>query len=134
MSDSQLIGRGWHFPPRFITPGAGPVMVDGIEDIRQSLHILMGTALGERIMQPGFGTPIAEYQFTSLDYDSLSMLSERMTDAIDRLEPRINLEKVDVDASEGAEGVLKINVVYVIRSTNARDNDVYPFYLQEQRT
>ena len=134
MSDSQLTGRGWHFPPRFITPGSGPEMVDGEEDIRQSLRILMGTALGERIMRPGFGTPIAEYQFTSLDYDSLSMLSERMTDAIDRLEPRINLERVDVDASEGAEGMLKINVVYVIRSTNARDNYVYPFYLQEQRT
>lgn len=134
MSESQLIGRGWHYPPRFNKPGLGPEMVDGVEEIRQSLHILIGTSLGERTMRPEFGTPLAEYQFASLDYDSLSMLSERMTDAIDRLEPRINLERVDVDASEGASGLLKINVVYVIRSTNTRDNLVYPFYLQEQTT
>ena len=134
MSDSQLVGRGWHFPPRFASPGNGPVMVEGDEDIRQSLSILIGTSLGERVMRSGFGTPIADFQFTSLDYDSLSMLSERMTDAIDRLEPRINLERVDVDATDGAEGLLKISVVYIIRSTNARDNFVYPFYLQEQST
>ncbi|MET4696913.1 GPW/gp25 family protein [Endozoicomonas lisbonensis] len=134
MSESQLTGRGWHFPPYFSSPANGPMMVEAEEEIRQSLRILIGTALGERIMRPGFGTPLAEFQFTSLDYDSLSMLSERMSDAIDRLEPRINLKRVDVDASNGADGLLTINVVYMIRDTNARDNLVYPFYLQEQRT
>ena len=134
MSDSQLVGRGWHFPPRFAAPGTGPLMVEGAEDIRQSLNILIGTALGERTMRPGFGTPIADFQFTSLDYDSLSMLSERMTDAIDRLEPRINLERVDIDATDGSDGIIRISVAYVIRDTNARDNYVYPFYLQERQS
>ncbi len=46
------------------------------------------------------------------------------------LESRIQVERVDVKES-GTEGVLNIEVIFKVRSTNSRYNLVYPFYLEE---
>jgi len=134
MSDSQLTGRGWSFPPVFSNPALGPAMVEGDEDIRQALRILIDTRLGERAMRPEFGSPLADFMFSELDADSVSLLSERLADVIVRYEPRIDLESVDVDDSEGPDGILNVQIHYTIRETNTRDNLVYPFYLLENTT
>ena len=49
--DASFLGRGWSFPPEFGPGGAEVAMVAGEEDIAQSLSILFGTALGERVMR-----------------------------------------------------------------------------------
>ena len=45
-------------------------------------------------------------------------------------EPRVDVKNVNVMESEKKE-VLKVEVVYVVRSTNSRMNLVFPFYLNE---
>ena len=53
--DKSFLGRGWAFPPEFLeTSGRGEVkMVEAVDDINQSLEILLATSLGERVLQPG---------------------------------------------------------------------------------
>ena len=61
--EKAFLGRGWAFPPTFekvTSPGDGTTdgrvaMVSQEEDINQSLHILLSTSLGERVLQPEYG-------------------------------------------------------------------------------
>ena len=46
--DQGFLGRGWSFPPRFLAAGAEVGMVAGVDDVHQSLQILLTTRLGER--------------------------------------------------------------------------------------
>ncbi len=131
MSDKQLAGRGWAFPVQFHPPGQGPMMVEGDEEIRQALEILITTALGERAMRPGWGSPLPDFLFTELEHNSLALLSEKLSNTLINHEPRINLEAVEIDDSGAGDGLLLLNIRYVLRETNARDNLVYPFYLLE---
>lgn len=131
MSDSQLIGQGWAFPVQFYGPGQGPVMVTGNEEIQQALRILMGTALGERAMRPDWGSPLPDFLFGELDTDTVSLLSEKIANTVLNNERRIDLHSVDVDDSQGPEGLLNIQLSYTIRETNTRENMVYPFYVRE---
>lgn len=133
MSTNPIIGQGWGFPVLFQSPDLGVNLVSGHEDIRQSLHILLGTALGERAMRPEWGSVLASYLFMEMTTDNLSYLSEQVADAINRNERRIELHGVDVDTSMATAGMLLIQINYTVRATNTRDNMVYPFYLQENR-
>ena len=53
--DSSFLGRGWGFPPTFDNQGRSLRMVEAEQDISQSLHILLSTRVGERVMRPTFG-------------------------------------------------------------------------------
>jgi len=46
-------------------------------------------------------------------------------------EPRIDAKKIQIDPADELNGVLLINIDYIIRSTNSRRNMVYPFYKEE---
>jgi len=50
--------------------------------------------------------------------------------AIERCEPRIDVERVDVLPGPDAHGVLPIDIAYRVRATNTVDNFVYPFYVE----
>ena len=51
-NEPAFLGRGWSFPPSFDHTTGQIRLVEGIEDINQSLEILLSTSLGERVMQP----------------------------------------------------------------------------------
>ena len=56
MSDgNSFLGTGWSFPPSFAASGGDVHVVSGVEDIEQSLAILLSTQRGERVMRDGFG-------------------------------------------------------------------------------
>ena len=55
-TEKEIIGTGWAFPPQFDPDTNTTVMAAGVEDINQSLYILFTTELGERVMQPNYGT------------------------------------------------------------------------------
>ena len=45
--------------------------------------------------------------------------------------PRIELETVRLDESREHEGVVLIEIIYRVKSTNSRFNFVYPYYRLE---
>lgn len=129
--EASFLGTGWAFPPGFTTGGAGVEMVSGAEDVEQSLHVLLSTRPGERVMQEPFGCDLASLQFEEVDQSFVNTLDRLVTDAILRYEPRVRLDRVDVEQSETGGMTLTISVHYTIRSTNSRYNLVFPFYLDE---
>jgi phage baseplate assembly protein W len=129
--DTAFLGTGWSFPPSFANPGAGVTMLKGEDDIQSSLQVLLSTRLGERVMQPLFGCNLDVMLFDLLDTTLTTEIKNLVERAILYFEPRIDLEKVEIDSQDYLNGLVLITVSYIIRSTNTRGNLVYPFYLSE---
>lgn len=127
----EFLGRGWAFPVR-LDPKSGSVAIAEFEDdVRQSIRIILGTAPGERVMRPDFGCGIYEMGFEVIDSASLTRITNLVTDALTRYEPRIELTDVNVDPYQAAEGRMEVSVTYRVRLTNQVGNLVYPFYFRE---
>lgn len=126
----EFIGTGWSFPPAFDNVGGNMEMVTGVQDISESLHILLSTSLGERIMRPDYGCNLKDYVFDPMNVSMEAYIKKLVEDAIIYFEPRITLEKVSVDFIE-TEGVMWIKVDFRVDATNSRANYVYPYYIKE---
>lgn len=129
--DKTFLGRGWSFPPTFNGYNGTIEMIDGEADIKSSLEILLSTKLGERVMLPNYGCNLDHLVFESMNLTMLTYLKDLVENAIIYHEPRIDLEKVMIDDSKQNEGILLIEILFRIRTTNSRSNYVYPFYINE---
>jgi len=127
----DYLGRGWSFPPDFTVAAAGVAMLQEDADVASSLEILLSTTPGERVMQPRYGCNLSELMFESLDTRMKTLMADKVESAILYYEPRIKLESVNLDDSMEADGVVLIQVVYTVKSTNSRFNFVFPYYKDE---
>jgi phage baseplate assembly protein W len=136
--DRAFLGRGWSFPPTFDPPtferkARRVQMLEHEADIVSSLHILLSTARGERIMVPQYGCNMDELVFENLDTRMRTLMADKIESAILYHEPRIDLERVQVDDDPDAEleGRVLIGVIYRVKETNSRFNFVFPYYRDE---
>jgi phage baseplate assembly protein W len=127
----DFLGRGWSFPPDFTGPVTGVTMLQDDADVASSLQILLSTTPGERVMQPLYGCNMTELVFESLDTRMKTLMTDKVESAILYFEPRVTLQSVKLDDSRTIDGVVLIQVIYVVKSTNSRFNFVYPYYIQE---
>jgi uncharacterized protein len=125
---NEFIGVGWRFP---ILPDetGGLGYVGGDANVEQSLHILLLTALGERVMRADFGTRASRLVFAPGSVQYLSLLETTVRDAIIEWEPRVELENVQAEALPEDETQVTVSISYRVRRTNTRNNLVFPFYL-----
>jgi phage baseplate assembly protein W len=130
-NDDAFLGRGWSFPPTFDRKAQGVKMVSGEKDVQESLQILLSTKIGERVMQPAFGSNLDDLLFESITTTFLTLIQTQIERAIIFYEPRIRINKVNILIDDIQEGLILIELDYTIRTTNARNNLVYPYYLNE---
>ena len=126
----DFLGTGWAFPPEFNKDKASVEMSSDEDDIKSSLQILLSTTLGERILQPTYGCNLRDYLFEPIDTSMKTFLTDLITKAILYFEPRILLEKTEINV-KNEEGYVQFLLTYTIKTTNSRYNFVYPFYLNE---
>lgn len=129
-SKDDIIGTGWSFPPQFDYDRATLTLSTGTDDIHESLFIIFTTALGERVMQPKFGCSLDSMLMEPMNTSTLGYIQHLLETAILYHEPRIDAESINLDV-ESSPGELRIEVVYTVRGTNSRFNQVFPFYLVE---
>lgn len=112
MSDNltDIYGRGWSFPPTFSDKGVA--MIEGAEDVFQSLHIIFRTQPGERILNEEFGCDLNRYVFSNITNELLSNIEMQINDCILRHEPRVNITDITFDSSNMKDGILTIDVSY----------------------
>ena len=125
------LGRGWSFPPSFNRSVAGVEMLEEEADIVSSLEVLLTTVRGERVMLPQYGCNMDELVFESLDARMKTLMADNVKSAILYHEPRIELENVRLGESLELEGIVLIEVVYRVKTTNSRFNFVFPYYASE---
>jgi len=131
MSDNDFIGIGWSFPPEFNNAIPGVETTTDSVDIEKSLHILLTTRPGERVMQPKFGCHMEDLLFEPLNTGTKTLAKDRIKTAILYFEPRIEVQSIDLDDSRQNEGVIVISIEYIISNTNNRFNFVFPYYTSE---
>lgn len=129
--NSSFLGSGWCFPPEFSMDSGDIRMVEGKEDIEQSLMILLSTRPGERVMQPDFGCGIHTMVFEEINLTTVTEMKYLIEQAVLYFEPRIELEDISVDTSDMLNGRLLLQLDYTIITTNRRSNMVYPFFIME---
>ena len=132
LSEKDLfLGNGWSFPPTFSKAYKGVKMTSGIEDIESSLHILLSTRLGERVMQHKYGCNLDVLLFEPMNTSLKTYVKDLIQKSIMHFEPRIKVENISIQTDTDNDGLLLIGVDYMVRATNSRQNFVYPFYKNE---
>jgi phage baseplate assembly protein W len=125
---AEFVGAGWAFPLRLDSTGR-VALVTADREIEEAIRLVLGTAPGERPMRPEFGSRISELVFAPADATTAGQLAFESRVALERWEPRIDVEDVEVTFDSREEGKLYIDVRYSLRGTNDPRNLVFPFYL-----
>lgn len=131
---NSFLGTGWAFPPAFDSDTGSVVLVSDVQDINESLNILLSTSLGERVMVPKYGCDLHDYLFEPLNSSLIGFIRDRVENSLIVYEPRINVESIDVTREDSFEligGKFTISIEYTIPGTNSRFNYVYDYYLNE---
>ncbi len=123
---SDFIGNGWAFPAA-ISRGGTVRLVSGVEEVDAAIRMILSTVPGERVMRPEFGCAMWDMLFAPLTAGTLGLIEQAVREALERWEPRIELESVAATGDQAA-GAVHILVAYRIRSTNDVRNLVFPFY------
>ena len=123
---TDFIGRGFPFPLSIDERGSMS-LVGGTEALEKSIALVISTAPGERPFRPAFGCRIWELMFEPINSNTVGLMEMYVQEALAMWEPRIDVEEVLVEPSE-RDGMVDINITYVVRSTNDRRNLVHPFY------
>lgn len=122
------LGTGLAFPLGLDERGAVKLAHDE-DDVEQAIGIVLGTALGERPMRPEFGCAVHDLVFAAIDALTLGQVENAVRVALDRWEPRVDVEAVTFDMDRVENGLLGVRIQYRVRPTNTIRNLVYPFYL-----
>jgi len=125
---SDFLGTGMKFPPQ-IDPGTGRFAVSsGAASVKESVYIILMTHMGERWLEPSFGSRLTSYVFMDATPAMVSILSQEITDAILEQEPRVDNVEVSVDPNV-KNGCMIVNIGYTLAADNTPDNMVFPFYI-----
>src|SRR5512143_4077357 len=89
----SLIGTGWSFPTT-VAAGGGIRLVSGGAEVDAAIRMILSTAPGERLMRPEFGCAMWDFVFAPINANTLGLIERTAREALERWEPRIELEMV----------------------------------------
>lgn len=125
---NEILGKGWRFP--ILPDETGSLAYVGNDvNVEQSLRILLLTDLRERVMRADFGCQAPSLVFAPGSVQFLGLLETTVREAIRDWEPRIETESVIAEVDPEDETRVTVQIRYVVRQTNTRNNLVFPFYL-----
>ncbi len=128
--NKAFLGHGLGFPVEVDDQGKLPY-ASAETKVQQSLLIILGTAQGQRVMRPDFGSRLHELVFEPINASTKGRIVQYVTEAISKWESRVDVQRVDVTEDLATEGKLLVDIKYRVRATNSIFNLVYPFYLRE---
>jgi phage baseplate assembly protein W len=85
------------------------------ESVRQQLQVILSTRPGEQLMRPGFGAGLTDFLGEPDNVTTRRRVYDRVTESIARWEPRVDVDRVDVDDLPGRPGWLRIEIAYRLR-------------------
>jgi uncharacterized protein len=125
------LGRGWAFPLCANVQGRIHLSAT-LQNIEESIQVILRTQLGERVYRPEFGSRLSELVFLPMNTETLLLLRLHVREALLKWEPRIVLEDVRTEPNP-VEGCVDIVVEYHPKDSHDSRSLVYPFYLLPNR-
>jgi phage baseplate assembly protein W len=101
------------FTPHPVSGDVRPVINEVA--IKRSISNLIRTKKGTRPFNPEYGCDISNYLFSYEPGFSEYNLRKEITDAINRHEPRVSVNEVDIKFEENG---ISLNIQYIIKNTN----------------
>ena len=87
------------------------------ESVRQQLQVILSTRPGEQLMRPAFGAGLTEFLGEPDTITTRKRIYDRVIESVARWEPRIDVNRVEVDDLPGRPGWLRIEIGYRLRRT-----------------
>jgi uncharacterized protein len=129
--EASFLGKGWKFPVS-VNPATGKIaLAEGVDDIRESIWLVLSTARGERVMRSDFGCGIHDLVFDAMSTATIGLIESNVREALKIFEPRVEVMRLDVSTREAERGNLLIELTFRVRDSNHEFNMVYPFFLNE---
>ena len=85
-----------------------------LEEIKQSVHLILTTRRGERPFRPSFGVNLDQYAFELMDATTCNLIRQEVIAALQMWEPRIWNIRAEFDR-QPENGQLIVNVFYEVR-------------------
>lgn len=131
------IGKGISFPLKVNVQASLQLSAES-RNIEESIRLILGTKLGERVYRPDFGSRLDELVFAPMNTETLLLIRLYVTEALERWEPRIILDRVYVEVASSVlantpdpeQGRLNIIIQYHPKGSHDSRSIVYPFYLR----
>jgi phage baseplate assembly protein W len=134
-NNNDFLGRGIAFPLQLQN---GVLAMNAYDaQVKQSIHLILSTAKGERVMRPDFGAGLERFAFEPDNGLTAMLVQQEVKEVLMQYEPRIDVLDVSVvepggkDSGNGIRtGELYISIDYKVKTTNTTGNLVYPFYIE----
>jgi uncharacterized protein len=126
---NDIVGGRVSFPPR-LSDRNQLGLVEDHQAIRQSIYVIINTVPGERVMRPDFGCEIHSLIFWPANHQTAAIAERYVREALERWEPRVDINAIEVTPGEADRGEMFINLVYSLKGEHDPRSLVYPYYLQ----
>jgi uncharacterized protein len=120
MDNGQLFGRGMSFPPR-VGPDGRVAWSEGEVNIREAIRIILLTERQERLRLPEFGGSLNGFLFEPNTVSTRHLIEDRITSELEKWEPRIKVETVEVDQDHSDPEAAVATITYKLVATGARE-------------
>ena len=110
---------GWPLLP--VPDESGQLRYPGTLDasVRQRIRVILSVRPGELMFHPEFGAGLDALIHQPNTLQLRRDIVDRVSDSLSRWEPRIVVDRVDVEEVEGAPTQLRVNIAYHLRRTGA---------------
>lgn len=129
-SPDKHLGSGLSFPLQTNVQGGLKLSFAALK-VKESIWLILRTDLGERVYRPDFGCRLSELAFAPLNHDTLLRIRIYVLEALQKWEPRIDVDEVRADPDTIA-GRVNIIIDYRLKSYPDPYSFVYPFYLASE--
>lgn len=130
-AEKQFLGSGWAFPVTFSAGNYQLSLTAYEENVNNAINAIMLTRMGERSLEPQFGSALYQYFFRNPDATLQGEIVDAVKTALLHNEPRITVMNVSVEFTDMLNGLVEVTVAYIYNKTNTRHNYVFPFHVKE---
>ena len=120
MNKGQVFGRGISFPPRVGSDGRVQ-WSEGEANVQEAIRIILMTEQNERLRLAEFGGGLGHFLFEPNTVSTRHSIQDRITKALTRWEPRIQVESVAVDEDPSDKEAAIASITYKLVSTQTRE-------------
>ena len=86
--------------------------------VRQQLQVILSTRPGEQLMRPDFGAGLTDFLGEPDTVATRGRVYDRVIESINRWEPRVDVDRVEVGDMPGRPGWLRVEIGYRLRRTS----------------
>ena len=120
MDSGQILGRGISFPPRVGSDGR-VAWSEGEVNVRECIRVILMTEQRERLRLPDFGGGLGLFLFDQNTVTTRQLIKERISKALARWEPRINVQSIDVEPDPADAQAVIATIAYELVATRLRE-------------